>query len=213
MKFKILKTLVIATSLIAGTYANASIISSLSGNSYIDDYGFIAISTNDSLQGTKVASTSHWSTAANFTGFSLLADIDYYIHIFVKGGNYPNNVIGEFSIDSTTHQFANGTQDLGTNKVDWLWGTNWSSMVYAPKNVGTNFSSSFSDTTENIFRANTWPDYRYTNAYFTTKITAVEELQKPAVELQKTTVAEPSSFAILALGLIGLATRRLKKKA
>lgn len=190
-----------AISLFAGAYANAGLITSLSGQSYIDDKGFIAISTNDTLQGTVVATSTYWKNPTNFTGFNLLADVDYYIHIFVDGGAYPNNVIGEFNIDSISHQFENGTQTLGTNKTDWLWGTNWTNMVNTPKNVGSNFSGNFSASTENIFRANTWPDHTNTNAYFTAKITAVES------------VPEPSTLAIFALGMIGFASRRFRKQS
>jgi hypothetical protein len=203
MKFKFLKTLLIATSLFVGAFANAALITSLSGNSYIDDKGFIAISTNDIVQGTTVASTNIWNSPANFSGFTLLADVDYFIHIFVDGGNYPNNIIGEFNIDGTTHEFVNGTQTLGTNKVDWLWGSSLSNMVNAPVNVGNNYAGSFDSTTENIFRANTWPDYIHTNAFFTTKISAVQ--------LDVSNVPEPSTLAILGLGLMGLASRRFKK--
>ena len=204
-KFKFLKTLVIATSLFVGVFANAALITSLSGNSYIDDKGYIAISTNDTAIGTTVSSTNIWNNPANFIGFTLSADIDYFIHIFVDGGNFPNNIIGEFNIDGATHEFANGTQTLGTNKVDWLWGTSLSNMVNAPVNVGTNYASSFDSTSENIFRANTWPDYTNTNAYFTAKIFAVQ----PDVS----NVQEPSILAILGLGLMGLVSRRFKKQS
>jgi hypothetical protein len=203
MKFKFLKTLLIATSLFVGAFAKAALITSLSGNSYIDDRGFIAISTNDFVRGTTVASTTFWNRPANFSGFTLLADVDYFIHIFVKGGNFPNNIIGEFNIDGTTHEFANGTQTLGTNKVDWLWGTSLSNMVNAPVNVGDNFAGSFDSTSENIFRANKSPNYINTNAFFTTNISAVQ--------LDVSSVPEPSTLAILGLGLIGLVSRRFKK--
>jgi hypothetical protein len=200
-------TLLAAAALFSATFAQADIATSLSGNSYIDDRGFIAISTVDTSQGTVVGSSTTWSTHIGFSGFTLLKDVDYFIHIFVDGGNYPNNVIGEFAIDSTTHEFANGTQAIGTNTVDWLWGTYWTNMNNVAKVSGDNFSANFSPTTQNIFRANTWPDYINTDAYFTTAIFAIEE--PPVVS----DVSGKGSAVFLALGSLLLAYRRFKVKA
>jgi hypothetical protein len=196
----------LVVSLTMSSVASASVITtptSLSGNSYIDDEGWIAISTNDSVQGTIVASNNDWRTAADFSGFTLLTGVDYFIHIYVMGGEYPNNVIGEFNIDGASHEFVNGTQKLGTNKDDWLWGTSLSNMVNTPFNVGNNYAASFDATTENIFRANTWPNYRHTSAYFTTKISVVQ----PEV----TSVPEPSIIALFTLGLFGIGFARRRQ--
>jgi hypothetical protein len=194
----------LVVSLTMSSFASASVIpTSLSGNSYIDDRGFIAISTNDLVQGTKVASTSHWNTPANFSGFTLSTGVDYFIHIFVDGDGYPNNVIGEFNINGATHEFVNSTQKLGTNKIDWHWGTSLSNMVNAPVNVG-NYRAGFDSTTENIFRANRWPDYANTNAYFTTKISAVQ--------LGVSYVPEPSMVALMLTGFAGLGLARRKRQ-
>jgi hypothetical protein len=97
----------------------------LTGTATVDNAFSAWLSTDDSTLGTFVGGGSDWQSATNLGSTPLAAGTTYFLHIVAFNENGlpatpgadPDAFLGAFHLDSTDHQFANGTQDLLTNTL------------------------------------------------------------------------------------------------
>jgi len=103
----------------AALCASAAQAATLSGNMTADNYFYAYVSTSDSTLGTLVASGDNWGATYSMSPTALSGSGDYYLHVIAINGGGPDGFIGSYSLTGTDFQFANGTQSLDTNTVDW----------------------------------------------------------------------------------------------
>lgn len=158
--------------LVSGTAVAQPIISA----AMTCDNAFTAyISTDPNTQGTAFLSGSNW--AATFNGSTALNSGagTYYLHIFAEDFGLPAAFIGGFSLDSTDAIFANGTQTLLTNTVDWQCNTTgWGTAFQTPTDLGVNGVGPWGFRTGIDQAAHwIWDASNAGTAYFTTSIRVI----------------------------------------
>lgn len=91
----------------------------LTGNLTADNAFFAYVGTSNSTRGTEVANGNNWGATFSISSVSLTAGQTYVIQ--VEGINYggPGAILGDFTLSDTGFHFANGTQTLLTETVDW----------------------------------------------------------------------------------------------
>jgi len=177
--------------------ANAGLIT---GELNVDNQHWVYLSTDDNTQGIEISSGNNWTVTDTFST-NLTAGTDYFLHINAQDVGGIAAFLGNFSLGND-HLFSNGLTEILTNTTNWKVSTSgWNSYVDATMVNGTNGVSPWG-TRSAIDSNATWiwssDAQNDNNVYFSLAITAVPE---------------PSTFAIFALGMIGLASRRFKKKS
>lgn len=123
--------------------ANATTIS---GTIDVDDVFTAYLSTDPNTLGTQVATGNNWfaNPPVSFSGAALTPGQTYYLQIVAANLGGPAAFIGDFSLSDAGFAFANGTQHLLTDTIDWtgnLGGT-WSSPSGTVFSEGLNSDSS-----------------------------------------------------------------------
>jgi len=99
------------------TFGSAQAAPTLSYVLAVDDYAEIYLSTDDSQQGSFIASQSFSSYVAEVNNISLTPGVTNYIHIYLENYGGPDGLTGEFKLSGFGFEFANGTQFLGTSST------------------------------------------------------------------------------------------------
>lgn len=188
----------VSIALVAALSATASYAAVMTSRISMDNSFVAYISTSDTTQGTQFSSGANWE--ATVLGSTVLAaGTDYYLHIRGNDAGGVAGFLGSFSLSGTDHAFANGLTSLSTNTTYWSGNNTGFSGSYAaliseglngvgPWGVRPNIASD----AQWIWAGNA--DLNDV-AYFTTKISAVPE---------------PTTVALLSLGLLGFAASRRK---
>lgn len=198
-----MKTLIAAllASAFLATPASATVLTSLL---HVDNGYEVFVSTSDNTQGTSFGSGNNWP-AGFVNNTTLTAGQDYYLHIFAYDQGGIAGLLGQFSLSSTDHVFANGFQTLLTNTTDFK-GNNvgFNGSYTAVGDLGANGSGpwGFQGDVNGSARW-VWSGDAHNNnaAYFSTKITAAVSNDVP----------EPATLALFGLGLVGVAALRRKR--
>jgi len=116
--------------LVISSGANAT---TLSGELTADDAFALYISTSNSTLGTIVADGNYWPSTYNFTT-TLSTGSTYYLHVIADNNLYygtshsspvnADGLLGQFNLNGTGFEFANGTQQLLSNTSSWAAGAN-----------------------------------------------------------------------------------------
>ncbi|AEP28501.1 LamG domain-containing protein [Brumicola nitratireducens] len=146
----------------------------LTGNLHLDNTFEAYISTNDSVQGTLIASGTNWPTMYVLAS-PLVPGQDYYLHIRGTDEGGVAGFLGDFQIVGSDHTFSNGLTTLSTNTTNWFVSkTGWNSYsnvtAYGVNGVapwGTR--TGINPSAQWIWSSNNDADNL---VYFTTKISA-----------------------------------------
>ena len=202
MKLSLVKAVLITMSLFVVNFSQIAHAGLLTGALNVDNQHWVYLSTDDNTQGNLLSSGNDWTITDTFSA-GLMAGTDYFLHIYAKDVGGIAGFLGEFNLTGSEHLFSNGLDEVLTNTSDWQVSTSgWNNYVNASMVNGTNGVGPWGNIA-GVDSSATWiwtTDAQNDNqVYFSLAITATD-------------VPEPSTLAIFALALMGLASRRANKQ-
>lgn len=202
-----MKKILLSLALVALNLSQTTSAATVLTGQFNVDNGYAAyISTSDSVQGTLFSSANNWY--GTYTGTAnLTANSDYYLHVYAYDQGGIAGFLGQFNLSNSAYHFANGLQTLVTNTSNWLgnntgWGSAYNTLTDLGANGvgpwGSGFTAAIPGTAHWIWAGDANNnDY----AWFSTKI---------STNSAQSTVPEPTSMALMALGFAGMAGLRRK---
>ncbi len=127
----------ILTSIISQTvFAQSTVTMTVTVDNEVNVY----LSTDDAVLGTLVLGPGTEWTLTDTAIPNLTAGVTNYIHVVGINSGGPAMFIGEFTLNDTLFEFANGTQSLLTNTTEWqVSATDFSAPAYmVPSDLGPN---------------------------------------------------------------------------
>jgi hypothetical protein len=158
------------------------------------DNGFtLYISADDSVLGTAILAGNSWPTT--YTASTDLGGGDLYLHLVATDWGAPAAFLGEFTLSDAGYSFINGTQHLLTNTTDWtVRASSFADADQTPVSRGLNGIGPWGTRT-GVSGSATWiwsADLCGScTRYFSTPLVSA--------------VPEPQTYALMGLGLLGLA--------
>lgn len=158
-------------SLLTSGLANAQV--TVSGFATADNAFQASISTSPTDAGTPWFSGSSWPTT--FSGSTVITEPGtYFLQVRAQDFGQPQMFIGLFTLTGSDATFANGTQELRTNTIDWVVSTEGFGVnTTAPSLIGPNgfYWGTFASMPGADF---IWaPQYANGVAFFTASFTVV----------------------------------------
>jgi hypothetical protein len=172
----------------------------ITGNIAVDNVWSVYLSTDDSVQGTLIASGGNWGTPTSINA-ALTPGVTNFLHIVGQNQGGPSMLIADLGLSDGGFLFANGTGSLLSNAADWQGNlTGFGSFNVTPQDLGPDGTSPWGnfaaiDDSARFIWIDTVNDSLTPN-YFTVAI-------RP--------VPEPGTMAVLALGGAILLRRRVRK--
>jgi hypothetical protein len=204
---------VMALSITSSVYADT-----VSGNFTTDNHFKMWISTDDTVAGSQQY-TSDWTywdwTSPEAVSFTLTPGVTNYLHVYAwDDGQTAAGVIGNFSLNSASYWFDNGTQSLLTN-ADEYWkvrengfnGTDITSYLIDEGGVGAAPWAGNGD----LSSINANARWMWTDKYTFDGIYGHDLGKERYFSAAINTVPEPVSTALFLLGGATLAVRRMRK--
>jgi len=172
----------------------------ITGYISVDNVWSVYLSTDDSVQGTLIASGGTWQTPTQIDA-ALTPGVTNYLHVVGQNQGGPSMLIADLGLSDGGFLFANGTASLLSNAADWQGNlTGFGSANVTPQDLGPDGTSPWGNFEQigdsaRFIWIDTVNDSLTTN-YFTVAI-------RP--------VPEPGTMAVLALGGAILLRRRARK--
>jgi len=195
---------------ILGIFAvvSASMAGTLSTHLAVDNQFALYISTTDTALGTLVASGSDSPLAIGFENLTLTSGVTNYIHLLAFNNDGNGGFVGDFTLGGA-FQFANGTQRLLTNAVDFKQSRTGFGVDYVnPADLGENGVSPWNSVASVDASAHwLWADPSCTSCsvYFSA---AIDPTASVAVAAP---VPEPGSLILIGGGLLALFAYRRRR--
>lgn len=137
-----------AFGLTAFSFAQCAHATAITGGLTADNAFLAYISTGNTSLGTLVAQGNDWGTTFSFSNFVLTPGQTYYLQIEAINYGGPGAFIGQFTLNDSGFQFANGTQALLTDTTHWL-------AIYNDSNSDPSASQSWVTPTGGVTSAGT----------------------------------------------------------
>ena len=133
--------LVVATSIGVVLTASQVNATTLNGILTADNVFTAYVSTSDSVLGNPIVSGTDWPAIYTFPATALTPGVTNYLHVLARDQGEIFMFEGSFSLSDSNFHFANGTQSLLTNTINWssdLYSGTWSAPSGTPVSYCTN---------------------------------------------------------------------------
>jgi hypothetical protein len=188
-----------------GGVAPALAADTLGGVGTADDNFRVYLSTDLIASPSELIFTKgdSWSNTAAFSNAALTAGQNVYLLVDAYNASGPAMFIADFSLTGTGFKFQNNSTSLSTDTIHWTVGqTDFATATGTPFSMGSNTPGlqiwgqrqGISSTAQAIWAYNAdWANGQAGHAYFVTQLVS--------------TVPEPSTYGLMAAGVLLLAAR------
>jgi hypothetical protein len=182
---------------------------SLSGSMTVDNAFTVFLGTSATVQGTSIATGNSWPTTFSFGPVALTPGQNYWLQVEAIDQGGPGAFIGDFSLTGP-FLFGNGLTTLSTNTTNWTARTgSFAGAALGIVDLGANGVGPWG-TRPGIAASTHWiwesGQCGGCTVYFSTPIVA-QQVAPPG-----TTVPEPSTWALLATGVVALGAVRRRRR-